>query len=353
MATGASAGTNEATVSRWPAEISGPIWVVSSSGSPTRICCTSRSSASRNGSTAERSTRMRERAQQSCPALPNTATGAAAAAFCMSASAKITFADLPPSSSVTRLIVPAAPWAIPRPTPVEPVNAIFATSGCSTMPPADHAARPGDDVQHSLRQARVEGDPLQLERGQRRQLGRLQHDRVAGRERGRHLPGGDHEREVPRHDQARPRRAARGRSCRSRRPQGSSVPAAARARPRSSGSLRRPSPSRRARRRSASRRCAPRGSRDPRRAPRARRRGGGAARPVAGRHRAPRRERGLGARDRGVDLVGARARHLRHHLLGGRLYDRSDRPSTRARTCDGARSPSRPRRTAAAPFGRS
>ena len=76
---------------------------------------------------------MRERAQQSCPALPNTATGAAAAAFSMSASAKITFADFPPSSSVTRLIVPAAPCAIPRPTSVDPVNAIFATSGCSTM----------------------------------------------------------------------------------------------------------------------------------------------------------------------------------------------------------------------------
>ncbi len=48
---------------------------------------------------------MRERAQQSWPALSNTAYGAAAAARSRSASAKITFADLPPSSSVTRLIV--------------------------------------------------------------------------------------------------------------------------------------------------------------------------------------------------------------------------------------------------------
>ncbi len=44
----------------------------------------------------------------------------------------MTLADLPPSSSVTRLIVSAAPAAIERPTSVEPVNAIFATSGCST-----------------------------------------------------------------------------------------------------------------------------------------------------------------------------------------------------------------------------
>ena len=40
--------------------------------------------------------------------------------------------DLPPSSSVTRLIVGAAPAAIWRPTSVDPVNAILATSGCST-----------------------------------------------------------------------------------------------------------------------------------------------------------------------------------------------------------------------------
>ncbi len=75
---------------------------------------------------------MRERAQQSWPALPNTAAGAAAAAASRSASANTTLADFPPSSSVTRLIVAAAPAAIPRPTSVEPVKAIFATSGCST-----------------------------------------------------------------------------------------------------------------------------------------------------------------------------------------------------------------------------
>ncbi len=75
---------------------------------------------------------MRERAQQSCPALPKTASGADAAARSRSASAKTTFADLPPSSSVTRLIVPAAAAITPRPTSVEPVNPILATPGCST-----------------------------------------------------------------------------------------------------------------------------------------------------------------------------------------------------------------------------
>ena len=75
---------------------------------------------------------MRERAQQSWPALPKTAPGAAAAAAWMSASANTTLADLPPSSKVTRLIVCAAPAAIVRPTAVEPVKATLATSGCST-----------------------------------------------------------------------------------------------------------------------------------------------------------------------------------------------------------------------------
>ncbi len=75
---------------------------------------------------------MRERAQQSCPALPKTASGAASAAASRSASAKTTLADFPPSSRVTLLIVAAAPSAMPRPTSVEPVKAILATSGCST-----------------------------------------------------------------------------------------------------------------------------------------------------------------------------------------------------------------------------
>src|SRR6202020_3276663 len=73
-----------------------------------------------------------ERAQQSWPALPNTALGAAAAAAARSASANTMLGDLPPSSSVTRLIVCAAPAAIERPTSVDPVNAILATPGCST-----------------------------------------------------------------------------------------------------------------------------------------------------------------------------------------------------------------------------
>ena len=271
IATGAPSGTKEATVSRWPAEISGPISVASSSGSPTLIASTTSSNASMKASSAERSTRMRERAQQSWPALPNTAPGAAAAAAWMSASANTTLADLPPSSSVTRLIVCAAPAAIVRPTSVEPVNATLATSGCSTSRCPQVRPGPATTLTTPSGIPAPERDPLELERGQRRQLGRLEHDRVAGRERRRELPRGDREREVPRRDQRRPRRAARGRSCRRRRPRGSCRRGCAPARPRSSGRCRPPSASRRARRRSACRRCAPRAPPAPRARPRARR----------------------------------------------------------------------------------
>ena len=102
---------------------------------------TAGSSAARKRSTALASTRMRERAQQSWPALSKTAPGAAAAAASTSASAKTTFADLPPSSSVTRLIVAAADAAIDAPTSVEPVKAILPTSGVLDEPLPAGAAR--------------------------------------------------------------------------------------------------------------------------------------------------------------------------------------------------------------------
>ena len=51
-------------------------------------------------------------------------------ALARSASGRITLADLPPSSSATRLTVSAASAATLRPAPVEPVNETMSTSGC-------------------------------------------------------------------------------------------------------------------------------------------------------------------------------------------------------------------------------
>ena len=83
-------------------------------------------------SSTERWTRIRDREQQSCPALSNAACGAVAAARARSASANTMFALLPPSSRVTRFTWRAQPAMISRPTSVEPVNTILPTAGWPT-----------------------------------------------------------------------------------------------------------------------------------------------------------------------------------------------------------------------------
>ena len=112
--------------------MSGPISVASRVGSPTTTPVTAGSSSSRKRSYTLRSTRMRERAQQSWPALSKTPEGARAAASSRSASAKTMLALLPPSSSVTRLIWRAHPAMISRPTSVEPVKHTLRTAGWET-----------------------------------------------------------------------------------------------------------------------------------------------------------------------------------------------------------------------------
>ena len=52
-------------------------------------------------------------------------------------------AHLPPSSSVTRLIVPAALRTISTPTSVDPVKPTLATSGCSTSASPTTSPGPG------------------------------------------------------------------------------------------------------------------------------------------------------------------------------------------------------------------
>src|SRR5215469_7448119 len=67
-ATGASAGTYDATCERCAAEISGPISVAADAGSPTTTPRTAGSNSDMNFSSTERCTRIRDRAQQSWPA---------------------------------------------------------------------------------------------------------------------------------------------------------------------------------------------------------------------------------------------------------------------------------------------
>ena len=127
-----TSSTNPWTVVRCSAEMRGPISLDLSAGSSTLMPLTAGSSSETNSSYADCSTRMRERAQQSWPALSNTAIGAAAAACFRSESANTMLALLPPSSSVTRFTWSAQPAMIRLPTSVEPVKQTLRTAGCVT-----------------------------------------------------------------------------------------------------------------------------------------------------------------------------------------------------------------------------
>ena len=86
-----------------------------------------------------------------------------------------------------------------RPAREEPVIDTIATSGCSTSGGAD-VRSPGDHVEHARGETGLDGDLGEPE-GRRRGLGRrLEHDRVADRQRRAELPDRHHEREVPRRD---------------------------------------------------------------------------------------------------------------------------------------------------------
>ncbi len=78
-------------------------------------------------------TRSREPAQQTWPWLNQIASTTPSTAPSISASSKTMKGDLPPSSSVSDLPVPAVASRIRRPTSVEPVKAILSISACSTI----------------------------------------------------------------------------------------------------------------------------------------------------------------------------------------------------------------------------
>ena len=119
----------------------------------------------------------------------------------MSASSKITTGALPPSSRWTRFSESAAALAIHLPVGGEPVRQTIATSGWVTSsapvgspwPPIALKTPGGRISPHHSAKSSVR---------QRRRLGRLQHDRVAGGERRADLPDRHHQRVVPGRDLA-------------------------------------------------------------------------------------------------------------------------------------------------------
>ena len=88
------------------------------------------------------------------------------------------------------------------PTSALPVNAILSTSGVLDDRRAGRLADAGDDVDDARRQAGLGEARGEREHGQRRLLGRLEHDRAAGADRRRELPRRHQQRVVPRDDLA-------------------------------------------------------------------------------------------------------------------------------------------------------
>jgi hypothetical protein len=115
-----------------------------------------------------------------------------------SASAQRMEGDFPPSSSVTRLKSGMLAARIARPVSVEPVKATLATPWCpasaAPVPPSPVSTVKTPAETHLPRQL---GQPQRRERRFRR---RFQDQRAAGGKRGRNLPHGQHQREIPRGD---------------------------------------------------------------------------------------------------------------------------------------------------------
>ncbi len=166
-------------------------------------------------------TSRREPAQQTCPWLKKMPLTMPSTAWSSGASSKTMLAALPPSSRLRRL-ARAGDAALDqladlrRARERDLVDALVLDERLPDRRPA------GDHVDDARRQVALGDDLGERERGQRRRLGGLEHDRVAGRERRRELPGGHQQREVPGDDLAgdaeRPRRRAEARVARACRP---------------------------------------------------------------------------------------------------------------------------------------
>ena len=160
---------------------SGPISVAASSGLPRTISRARAATRSTSSSWTSSWTISREPAMHVWPVAAKTPAMTPLAAASRSASGKTTWADLPPSSSVTR-----ARWLVGA---LGDVDAGLRRAGERDLVDArvahqrapDRGPVAGDDVEDAVRDARL-GDELgELERGHRRVVARLDDHRAAGR----------------------------------------------------------------------------------------------------------------------------------------------------------------------------
>ncbi len=105
--------------------------VPDSNGSPGLNCSATAAAICSVSDRRDRGTSILVRALHVCPEFRKHFATPSLIACWRSASSRMMFGDLPPSSSATRLIVPAAASLTRRPAAVDPVKEIASTSGCS------------------------------------------------------------------------------------------------------------------------------------------------------------------------------------------------------------------------------
>ncbi len=137
-------------------------------------------------------------AVQSWPPLISAPAVAPRAAASRSASAWTMNGALPPSSRWTRLTLFAASAWIRLPVSESPVSEMRSTSMCAAIAAPTTSPRPVTTLRTPAGNPGLRGQLGQPDRRDRRRAGRLEDDRVAGRERRADLPDRHPERVVPR-----------------------------------------------------------------------------------------------------------------------------------------------------------
>ena len=121
------------TRSRWAADTSGPRRLVCSNGSPVVKAAAVAAAICSASARRSRGTSMRVSAVQVWPELRKHLPTPSATAFVKSASSRMTFGLLPPSSRATFFTVCDATSATRLPARVEPVKLTMSTSACAAM----------------------------------------------------------------------------------------------------------------------------------------------------------------------------------------------------------------------------
>src|SRR5438045_5827911 len=120
-------------LSHWVRLTTGPMVVLSHRGSPALVLSAAPLAMAATSFIFDNGTIMRDGALQDWPELLNMCMTPPVTALARSASSRMTFGDLPPSSWLTRFTVGAARLATSTPARVEPGNEIMSMSGCSLM----------------------------------------------------------------------------------------------------------------------------------------------------------------------------------------------------------------------------